>query len=89
MDLKPGEPQPGARWIGPEQCQGLLELRKEQLLRRGQGEAQRKAVWSQDSDPLRWSDLFRQQVGESETAGSSRGRVCYRQRLLRTRGVSY
>ena len=44
MDLKPGEPQPGARRIGPGQCQGLLELRKEQLLRRGQGEAQRKVV---------------------------------------------
>ena len=44
MDLKPGEPQPRARWIGPEQCQGLLEPCQEQLLRRGQGEAERKVV---------------------------------------------
>ena len=44
MDLKPGEPQLGVRRVGPEQCQGLLELCKEQLLRRGQGEAERKVV---------------------------------------------
>ena len=44
MDLKPGEPQPRARRIGPEPCEGLLELREEQLLRRGQVEAERKVV---------------------------------------------